>query len=613
MIAESLVNLIRPRSEASGDAHSWLSVFGSGAASASTSAGINVTPDGSLQVTALFACIRVRAETLGSFPVHVFERTETNGRPSRRQANEHPLDNMIYQSPNPWQTSQEFHEMASAHIDLRGNFFAETIQGPRGAVDQIIPRHPDRIKVEQNPDFTRRYIHYPLDGPQRTIPQDRMWHVMMFSLDGLTGVSPITYARHAIGLAMATEQHGASGFKNGMVPAYWIKHPKQMSLKARENFRKDWRGMHGGAENANRPPIMEEDMSLHALGVSNEDSQWLQTRQHQVAEIARIYRMPLHMIGDLTRATFSNITEQDRAFIGWTMLPTARRFEQTAGRDLISDPLRYFIKYNMASTLRGDPEKQAAFFQAMFGLGVFSTNDILEMLDRNPIGPEGDQRFIAGNNLVPLEQAAITGTPATAANVRVVDQVDRPAIEAVTRKAVDDIEEAAEKAGRVAVDTVEVIGKAQLVAIEEAAEEAAEEAKRVAVEGAVGEATLATIAEAIEDAACRIVAAEVRDVGARAGKATEGRERFNKWLGDFYAYNGTAVRYFVKVTQFLSARRNVNRTVGITWGEEAVANGWCESQRQELIECEDVRATLDNWATTKAAELTDLLSKEFVS
>ena len=587
MIAESLVNLIRPRSEASSDAHSWLSMFGSGAPAASTSAGINVTADNAMQVTALFACIRVRAETMGSFTAHVFERTETNGRPSRRMAGDHSLNNLIHQAPNAWQTSQELHEMASAHLDTRGQFFGETVPGPRGGVNEIIPRHPDRVKVEQNPDRTRRYTHHPLDGPPRVIPQDRMWHIMMFSLDGLTGVSPITYARHAIGLAMATEQHGASVFRNGAVPSYWIKHPKTMSPQARENFRSDWRGLHSGAANANNPPIMEEDMSIEAMGVSNEDSQWLGSRQHQVAEIARIYRVPLHMIGDLTRATFSNITEQDRAFLGWTMLPTVRRFEQTAGRDLISDPLRYFVKYNMASTLRGDPATQAAFFQAMFGMGVFSINDILELLDRNPIGPEGDQRFIAGNNLVPLERAIAEGTPPTASNVRVVDQANRPAVKA-------------------AIETGEAAGGETVNEAGDAADGAdGAESRRAEIAGAVEEAKREAVTEAIEDAACRIVAAEVRDVGARAGKAAEDRGRFNVWLREFYTHNGTAERYFAKVTAFLGSRRAADAV--------PLAGDWCESQQQELIACEDVRATLDNWATTKAAELTDLLSKEFVN
>jgi len=447
--------------------------------------------------------------------------------------------------------------MAVTHICLRGNFYGELTGGPRGSLDQIVPRHPDRVTVDQQDDGKLVYKHRPDMGQERTIPAEQMWHVKLFSLDGINGVTPTTYARNAIGLSVAQETHGASQFKNGLIPPFYISRPPGTKFlpEARKNFRDGWRAMHAGPENAANPPILEDGMELKALGVTNEDSQWLESRKFQTVEIARIHRVPLFLINDLDRATFSNIDEQFRAFIVLTMLSWVRRFEQTGARDLIADPEQFFLRYNYDALLRGDVEKRATFYRAMFGMGVFSTNDICELEDRNGIGPDGDQRFIDGNNLVPIDQAG-----------RVMLAEPEPP----TPPAAPDAPQPKEDEARSPDVSFEVS---------------------------------AVVSELCQDAAARIVAAEVRTLKTRAGKAADDRGRWNAW----------AMAKLDKHCEYIEKALAPIAAVGQPGADVArIARLWCDRQGGELIGTEDVAGTLDSWNLDKPAELAALLNQELM-
>lgn len=262
--------------------------------------GVNVGPESAMRVAACYACVRVLAETLAQLPVHVYERLPNN---RKRLVDNHPM-NFITLTPNEWQTWFEFVEYQMGNLGFRGNAYAERLAGPRGATTRLRPIRADRMTVEKLTNGRLRYTYRdPKTGEATEYNQEEIFHVRAPALsgDGMTGISPVQAAREALGLAIATEAHGATFFGNGARPGFVFASDQPIKSDAAKQFLHDWNTNHGGAFNSHHPGVLPWGLKPVEIGMTNEDSQFLDTRRFQVEEIARIYRVPLHMIGDLTR------------------------------------------------------------------------------------------------------------------------------------------------------------------------------------------------------------------------------------------------------------------------------------------------------------------------
>ncbi len=362
--------------------------------------GLAVSPVTVMQVSAAYACIRNISEDMAKLPLHLYKRLPRG----KERASAHPLYALLNTAPNDWQTAFEFVEMLTAHMLLRGNGYARIVRGVGGKVLELLPLHPDRMTVKQLDDLSLSYQYRTARGG--TVPLDPadVFHLRGLSLDGVVGVSPLTYARESFGLALAAEEHGARQFSGRAGGPGVFKAPGKLSDKAYDRLTQSY-AEKGGLENSTTPLILEEGLEWVSLGIKLSDLQFIETRKFQVEEIARFYRMPLHKIGMLDKATFSNIEHQSQEYVSDTLLPWARRWEQAIGRDLLSVSERrdHYAAFLFNNLLRGDSKSRSEFYRGLFQTGAISPNDILEMEDRDTfVG--GDMRFVP-MNMVPVDMA----------------------------------------------------------------------------------------------------------------------------------------------------------------------------------------------------------------
>lgn len=375
-----------------------------------TPSGIRVTPESALQCSAFLACVRVISESVASLPLHLYRRLPSGG---KEKANEQPLYRMLHQQPNPWQTAMEFREQMTALYLMYGNSYAEIRPGPNSAVAQLWPLHPSRMEVERLEDGSLRYRYREPSGRTTIYTQNEIFHLRWLTTDGITGLQPSTLSRNAIGLAQALESHGSTYFGNGARPGIVLESDNPIPVEAAERLREQWERMHRGADRAFRTAVLPNGVKAHELSGSNEAAQFLETRQYQVVECCRAMRVPPHMIQDLTRSTYSNIEVQGTEFVQHCLLPHLKRWEAAISRDLIVDDDTYFAEHSVTGLLRGDSAARAQWYTAMLQCGVLSVNEIRELENLNPIGPEGDQRFMQMNmtTLEQIGQQPDTGVP----------------------------------------------------------------------------------------------------------------------------------------------------------------------------------------------------------
>lgn len=367
-----------------------------------TPAGVRVTPEVALQCSAFLACVRVISESVASLPLHLFERL---GSGDRVRAENSPLYRLLHMQPNGWQTAFEFREQMTALYLMYGQSFAEIIGNSRvGSVAELRPLHPANMVVErlENGALRYRYREPGGNGRETIYRQDQILHLRFLSLDGINGLMPTTICRDAIGLARALEQHGSSYFGNGARPGVVLESDNPIPVDAAEKLREAWERMHRGADRAFRTAVLPNGVKAKELSGSNEAAQYLETRQYQVIEICRAFRVPPHMIQDLTRSTFSNIEVQGTEFVQHCLLPHLKRWEAAISRDLIADDDRYFAEHNVNGLLRGDSAAQSAFVTAMLDRGVYDIDEARAYLGMAPL-PEGAGRL----RLVPLNMQTV--------------------------------------------------------------------------------------------------------------------------------------------------------------------------------------------------------------
>jgi len=368
-------------------------------------AGVLVTPDAALRVSTVWGCVRLISESMATLPLFVYQKRGDGG---RDRADNHPLAYLLRHAPNDWQTAFEFVEQMTMHVLLRGNAYAEIRPGARGLVDQLVPLHPDVVTVEKLASGRLRY-QVADQGPgqqPRTLLDGEVFHLRGLSLDGVSGVSVITYARESIGLALATERHGATFFSQNATPPLVIEHPGRMGDKALQNLKQSWLDTYAGWQNAHKPGILEEGAKAHILGLTNEDAQFLQTREFQVVDIARWFRVPLHMIQETSKSTSwgTGIEQLSLAFVQFTLLPWVRRWEQAISRDLILASERYYAAFNVNALARGDQKSRYEAYQIGLQNSILCPDDVRAFEDMNPLPDGQGQTFWMPANIMPVER-----------------------------------------------------------------------------------------------------------------------------------------------------------------------------------------------------------------
>ena len=371
----------------------WYRPFGFGSP---TQAGVGVDADSAMRLSAVYACVKVLAETVASLPLIVYRNRPDGG---KERARDHPLFDLMHDRPNRWQTSFEWREMMMGHLVLRGNAYSEMLAGPRGFASELMPLHPDRIKVDLMPDRMIRYRHREADGTERVILQDRMFHLRGLSSNGLTGISVIGLARESIGLGLATEGYGARLFSQAPRPSGVIEHPMKLTKEASKRIAATFQDATTGLDQAHKAAILDEGMKWHQIGMTAEDSQFLETRKWQVRDIARWFRMQPHKIQDLENATFTNIEQQAIEHVVDTIRPWLVRWEQRIKTDLILEGQSFFVEFLVDALLRGDTESRFKAYATARQWGWFSVNDILRLENRNPI--DGGDIYLQPMNMIP--------------------------------------------------------------------------------------------------------------------------------------------------------------------------------------------------------------------
>ena len=365
-----------------------------------TASGANVTPERAFRLVAVAACVKVLAESVGQLPFHLLKRRGLE----IEKAHKHPLYSLLHDSPNEWMTAQEWLEWMVGCLCLRGNAYNQIIWvGHRGnrRVAELLPIAPTSIVKKQDP--VSREVRYEVaqpDGTKLLLPADEVLHIPLFTLDGLVGASPVTYARESIGLAIATEEHGAGLFKHGASPSGILHTEQALDEAAQTRIRNSWNDRNAGSHNAGRVAVLEGGLTWQQVTMSSLDAQWLESRNFQRSEIAGIYRVPPHMIGDLQRATFSNIEHQGLEFVVHTLMPYLRRIEQRVHMQLLNpdEKRELYLKANAGGLLRGDMAARATFYQQLVQMGALSPNEVRAFEDMNP--REGGDIWLTPSNML---------------------------------------------------------------------------------------------------------------------------------------------------------------------------------------------------------------------
>lgn len=359
----------------------------------STTSGKTVNERTAMQTTAVYACVRILAETIASLPLHTYKYTD-NG---KEKALDHTLHYLLHNEPNPEMTSFVFRETLMSHLLLWGNAYAQIIRDGRGNVLALYPLKPDQMAVDRTTNGEIYYL-YTKEGYEYPLKDDEVLHIPGLGFDGLIGYSPIAMAKNAIGMAIATEEYGASFFSNGANPGGVLEHPG--IVKDPKRIRDSWNSVYRGSSNAHKVAVLEEGMAFKPIGIPPEQAQFLQTRKFQLDEIARIFRIPPHMAGDLEKSSFSNIEQQSLEFVKYTLDPWVIRWEMSLQRALLSedDKRKYFIKFNVDGLLRGDYASRMQGYATGIQNGFLCPNDVRTLENMNTI-PDGDTFMVNGNML----------------------------------------------------------------------------------------------------------------------------------------------------------------------------------------------------------------------
>jgi HK97 family phage portal protein len=393
-----------------------------------SSAGKNVNERSAMQMTAVYSCVRILAEAVAGLPLHLYRYKEDGG---KERAIDNNLYHLLHDEPNKEMSSFIFRETLTTHLLLWGNAYAQIIRNGKGEVVALYPLMPNKMQVDRDENGELCYIYTRSSDEAKTMegvtvyltPRDVL-HIPGLGFDGLVGYSPIAMAKNAIGLAIATEEYGAKFFANGAAPSGVLEHPG--TIKDPSRLRENWNSTFGGSANSGKVAVLEEGMKYTPISISPEQAQFLETRKFQIDEIARIFRVPPHMVGDLEKSSFSNIEQQSLEFVKYTLDPWVIRWEQSLSRALLNEDekRKYFFKFNLEGLLRGDYESRMSGYAVARQNGWMSANDIRELENMDKISAEdGGDLYLINGNMLPLNKAGAY------ANIEKEDTADEEILE----------------------------------------------------------------------------------------------------------------------------------------------------------------------------------------
>lgn len=381
-----------------------------------STAGKNVNERSAMQMTAVYACVRILSEAIAGLPLHMYRYKDEGG---KEKATGHTLYHLLHDEPNPEMTSFVFRETLMTHLLLWGNAYAQIIRNGKGEVIALYPLMPNRMEVNRDTNGMLYYVYQKssddaptMEGSSVILSPSEVLHVPGLGFDGLVGYSPIAMAKNAIGLSMAAEEYGAKFYANGAAPSGVLEHPGV--LKDPAKVRDSWNAAFGGSSNSHKVAVLEEGLKYTPISISPNEAQFLETRKFQIDEIARIFRVPPHMVGDLEKSSFSNIEQQSLEFVKYTLDPWVVRWEQSLSRALLSETEKksYFFKFNLEGLLRGDYQSRMQGYSIGIQNGFMCPNDVRELENLDLIPDElGGNKYMVNGNMVDLKNvgAAYTG------------------------------------------------------------------------------------------------------------------------------------------------------------------------------------------------------------
>ena len=389
----------RPRNQTAGSSFAFYT--------GGSAAGKLVNERSAMQMTAVYACVRILSEAVAGLPLHLYRN---NGNGGKEKAVDHSLYPLLHDEPNPEMSSFVFRETLMTHLLLWGNAYSQIIRNGKGEVMALYPLMPNKMTVDRDEDGHLYYAYQrssdeaiPQSGLVILSPRDVL-HIPGLGFDGLVGYSPIAMAKNAIGLAIAAEEYGSKFYANGAAPSGVLEHPN--TLKDPSRIRDSWNSAFGGSANAGKVAILEEGLKYTPISINPSEAQFLETRKFQIDEIARIFRVPPHMVGDLERSTFSNIENMSREFVVYTLNPWLERWEASIHRSLFSEGEKreYFVKFNVDGLLRGDYSSRMQGYSVGIQNGFMCPNDCrsLEGLDLIP-EEKGGFNYMCNGNMVKLQ------------------------------------------------------------------------------------------------------------------------------------------------------------------------------------------------------------------
>lgn len=366
-----------------------------------TYSGENVTTDVAMNIAAVYACIRILSNHVAMLPLNLYQ--ETRGK--KKKIHDHPIAKLIEIRPNPYMTPFQFKQTMEAHRQLYGNAYAEIEWGKDGYPKALWILNPLVTKVvmekDNNGNLKKYWVQTSLvNGQVVYLPYESILHIKGLSTNGIVGKSPIDVARETIGIQIAGQKFTGKFYANGTMSSGVLKVPQALNPEAKQVIRQEWEKFNNGLDNSHRVAILDAGLDYQSLGIKQCDAQYIETQKFSIAEIARIFNVPPHMLADLERATFSNIEQQSLEFVRDTLSPLLISWEQELQYRLFTEEeieiKKYYFKYNLNSLLRGDSTNRAAYYEKMINLGIYSINEVRELEDKDKI-KNGDKHYMSLN------------------------------------------------------------------------------------------------------------------------------------------------------------------------------------------------------------------------
>lgn len=397
--------IARPRAESIEDSKELLRAMGGGAMAYT---GKFVSPETAMRYSTVMICLRVLSESVASLPCILYKRRKDGG---KDRATDHPLYRVLHDQPNAWQTAFTYFAGTMVNLASRGNGYNYVERNSKGQTIGVVPLNPDPVTITQAMDWSPIYTVTMPDNTRAKLRPSQIHHIVGPMPKGYVGQSMISLAREAIGLGLAAEQFGANFYANGVKPSGILEHPEKLGPIAAETLRSEFSEHNAGLDNSSKPLILEEGMKWVALSITPNEAQFLDTRKFQRSEIAGIFRVPAHLVGDLEKATFSNIEFQTLDFVVHSLRPWLKLWEQSINKDLLAEYERgeYFAEFNINDLLRGDFKSRMEGLGLQIQNGFLSPNEARAIENMNP--REGGDEYWRPANMYPPKTGGTVPAP----------------------------------------------------------------------------------------------------------------------------------------------------------------------------------------------------------